>query len=258
MSLGAVLQQTGTACASGLGGLRRAMPWTAALCCVGALGMSAPGFCSFASKSLILGAAADEHLTAVYFVLLAAAVGVFFAAGLRVPYLAFFAAPAVERKVAVREAPWNMRIAMLATAALVVAAGVFPARLYALLPHPPDYQVYTLTHVVTQLQLLAFAGLAFAVLTALRVLPAPRAATHLDVDWIYRRLIPALGLPLLRGLVGLWNALLAGVRAAALPLLERGYRHHGATGLLARTWPTGSMALWVAALLGAALILYYL
>jgi len=258
MSLGAVLQQAGTACASGLGGLRRAMPWTAALCCVGALGMSAPGFCSFASKSLIISAAAEEHLQVVYFVLVAAATGVFFAAGLRVPYLTFFRAPAEERKVAVREAPWNMRVAMLATAALVVAIGVHPAGLYALLPSPPDYQAYTVTHVVTQLQLLAFAGLAFAVLTATRLLPAPKAAAHLDFDWVYRRLAPALGLPLLRVLVGAWNGALAGLRAAARPLLERGFRHHGSTGLLARTWPTGSMALWVAVLLGAALILYYL
>jgi multicomponent Na+:H+ antiporter subunit D len=35
-------------------------------------------------------------------------------------------------------------------------------------------------------------------------------------------------------------------------------RHHGNYGILARTWPTGSMVLWVAALLGVSLVFYYL
>jgi multicomponent Na+:H+ antiporter subunit D len=34
-------------------------------------------------------------------------------------------------------------------------------------------------------------------------------------------------------------------------------RHHGSQGILARTWPTGSMVLWVAVLLGVYLIMYY-
>ena len=42
-----------------------------------------------------------------------------------------------------------------------------------------------------------------------------------------------------------------------MPLLETAYRHHGSTGILARTSPTGSMAMWVAGLLAAALIIYY-
>jgi multicomponent Na+:H+ antiporter subunit D len=33
--------------------------------------------------------------------------------------------------------------------------------------------------------------------------------------------------------------------------------HYGPEGTLARAWPTGSMVLWVAILLGASLILYY-
>ena len=34
-------------------------------------------------------------------------------------------------------------------------------------------------------------------------------------------------------------------------------RHYGPEGTLARTWPTGSMVLWVTVLLAASLILYY-
>ena len=33
--------------------------------------------------------------------------------------------------------------------------------------------------------------------------------------------------------------------------------HHSPTGILARTWPTGSMVLWVAVLLGVYLLLYF-
>jgi multicomponent Na+:H+ antiporter subunit D len=36
------------------------------------------------------------------------------------------------------------------------------------------------------------------------------------------------------------------------------FRHHGPQGLLARTWPTGSMVLWVAVLLGAYLLAFLL
>ena len=34
-------------------------------------------------------------------------------------------------------------------------------------------------------------------------------------------------------------------------------RHHYADGILARTWTTGGMALWVALLLAAYLLVYY-
>ena len=35
-------------------------------------------------------------------------------------------------------------------------------------------------------------------------------------------------------------------------------RHHGPDGILARTWPTGSMAFWTTVMLAAYLILSYL
>jgi multicomponent Na+:H+ antiporter subunit D len=36
------------------------------------------------------------------------------------------------------------------------------------------------------------------------------------------------------------------------------YRTHGPQGPLARTWPTGSMVLWMAVLLGMTLVLAYI
>ena len=35
-------------------------------------------------------------------------------------------------------------------------------------------------------------------------------------------------------------------------------RHHGSYGVLARSWPTGSMVIWVAVMLGLSLTLYYI
>ena len=35
------------------------------------------------------------------------------------------------------------------------------------------------------------------------------------------------------------------------------HRHHGPDGILGRTWPTGTMALWATLMLGAYLILSY-
>jgi multicomponent Na+:H+ antiporter subunit D len=35
-------------------------------------------------------------------------------------------------------------------------------------------------------------------------------------------------------------------------------RHHGPEGILARTWPTGSMAFWTTVMLAAYLVLSYL
>ena len=40
--------------------------------------------------------------------------------------------------------------------------------------------------------------------------------------------------------------------------LEGVYRHHGPQGVFARSWPTGSTVMWVALLLGALLIVYYI
>jgi multicomponent Na+:H+ antiporter subunit D len=50
-----------------------------------------------------------------------------------------------------------------------------------------------------------------------------------------------------RGLLGQFSSLVA--------LL---FRYHGPSGALAKTWPTGSMALWVAVLLAVFVMAYYL
>jgi len=255
MSMGAVLLRTGTCKGSELGGLYRSMPLTMVFCCVGAASISAfPLFSGFVSKSLIVSATAENHHTIVYFVLLFASAGVFHHSGIKIPYFAFFAH---DRGWKVKEAPWPMLLAMGITAALCVGLGVFPQVLYAILPFDIEYVPYTTTHVITQLQLLMWSALAFSVLNWYRIYPPELRSTNLDTDWIYRRAIPAVGVPILRAVQAVWGGLLAAARAATLPILEVAFRHHGRGGVLGRTWPTGSMALWVAILLVAVLIVYY-
>jgi multicomponent Na+:H+ antiporter subunit D len=87
-----------------------------------------------------------------------------------------------------------MKWAMILFAALCIALGVQPGPLYEILPFArPDgselYHAYTYAHVINQLQLLLFSGLAFFVL--LGFLKRTMTIT-LDADWVYRRMFPGL------------------------------------------------------------------
>jgi multicomponent Na+:H+ antiporter subunit D len=256
MSIGAVLFRTGTAKASELGGLYKSMPLTAAFCIVGAASISAfPLFSGFVSKSLIMSATAENGYLWVWFMLLFASAGVVEHAGIKVPFFAFFGHDSGRR---VPEAPLSMLIAMGATAFLCVAIGIWPSALYAVLPFASDYAPYTTSHVVTQMQLLLLAILGVAVLMRTGLYPAEQRAINLDFDWIYRRALPALIAPIVSSGARIWKTLLGGSSSVVTGVVAQFSRHHGPQGILARTWPTGSMVLWVAAILGVSLVVYYL
>jgi multicomponent Na+:H+ antiporter subunit D len=255
MSVGAVLHRTGTALGTELGGLYKSMPFTTGFCIVGAASISAfPLFSGFISKSMILSAAAHEGYNVVWLVLVFASAGVFHHSGIKIPFFAFFAHDSGKR---VKEAPWNMLIAMAIAAALCIGIGVYPSALYNILPFPVDFVPYTASHVLSQLQLLLFSALAFTVLIRTGIYPPEMRSTNLDSDWFYRRLgrfIQHVAYPL-------GSSTYTGFRRVAMHRAERFvtrlYRHHGPQGVLARTWPTGSMVLWVAVLLGGYLLLYF-
>jgi multicomponent Na+:H+ antiporter subunit D len=256
MSMGAVLLRTGKINGSQLGGLYKSMPWTTGFCIVGAASISAfPLFSGFVSKSLILTAAAENGHWITWTVLLFASAGVFHHSGIKIPYFAFFAH---DSGIRVKEAPWNMLIAMALTAFLCIAIGVYPAPLYAILPFPVDFAPYTASHVITQLQLLMFSALAFAVLMRTGLYPPELRSVNLDSDWLYRRALPA-------G-IGAMVAWLTAVRrdaiAFSIRLFDRFmvvvFHYHGPHGVLARTWPIGGGAIWVLVLLAGFLIIYYL
>jgi multicomponent Na+:H+ antiporter subunit D len=255
MSMGAVLFRTGTIKASELGGLYKSMPYTAAFCIVGALSISAfPLFSGFVSKSMILTAAADEGYWITSLVLLFASAGVLDHSGIKIPFFAFFAH---DSGIRCQEAPNNMLWAMGVTAFLCVAIGVFPAPLYGLLPFPVDYEPYTTTHVITMLQLLVFSVLAFTVLFRTGLYPPELPSVNLDWDWTYRKLLPAIVRRIVEQDRRLRPNLIGATERRVKALSAWVYRHHGPQGRLARTWPTGSMVLWVAVLLAACLIFYY-
>ena len=256
MSVGAVLLRTGTSKASELGGLCRTMPRTALFCLIGAASISAfPLFSGFVTKSLIMDETANEHYPIIWAILVFASAGVLSHSGIKIPYFTFFGHDSGLRP---KEAPWNMQLAMGITAFLCIFIGVYPDPLYALLPYDVVYKPYTTNHVIAQLQLLCFALLAFAVLMRSGIHPPEIRAVNLDVDWIYRRLIPKLYRPI-AALIGLiWTAL----SEAALKNLGQFqnllYRWHSPETGMARVRPTGAMVIWVAILLAATLIASYL
>lgn len=255
MSMGAVLLRAGTVNGSQLGGLYKSMPWTTGFCIVGAASISAfPLFSGFVSKSLILTAAAENGHWITWTVLLFASAGVFHHSGIKIPYFAFFAH---DSGIRVKEAPWNMLLAMAITASLCIGIGVYPAPLYALLPYPVDFEPYTASHVITQLQLLMFSALAFSVLMRTGLYPPELRLVNLDTDWVYRRALPAV----IGGIVAWLTAVRQDAIAASVRVFDRFmvfvFHYHGPHGVLARTWPIGGAVIWVLVLLAGFLIVYY-
>jgi multicomponent Na+:H+ antiporter subunit D len=252
MSVGAVLFRTGTSKASELGGLYRTMPRTAMFCLVGAASISAfPLFSGFVTKSLIMDAAASEHYPIIWAILVFASAGVLSHSGIKIPYFTFFAHDSGLRP---KEAPVHMQMAMGITAFLCIGIGVYPDPLYALLPYPVEYHPYTTAHVVGQMQLLCFALLAFAVLMRTGFHPPEIRAINLDTDWVYRRFLPRV-LARVAGVFGrIWAALAAQVERSLAVAIALLYRLHGPETGVSRVMRTGAMSIWIAVILGVALL----
>lgn len=262
MSVGAVMYRTGTAKAKELGGLYKSMPWTTFFCIIGAASISAfPLFSGFVSKSMVLTAASNNHMTIIWLMLLFASAGVLHHSGIKIPFSAFFAHDKGHR---VKEAPFHMLLAMGITAFLCVFIGVFYQPLYHILPFPKVamntaiFAPYTTGHVVTQVQLLMWALLAFVVLWRTGLYPAKTNTINLDFDWTYRR-----GLPILvndiqtRGRT-LWHGFLGVVQGILGGFLQQIRMHYGPQGVFGRTAQTGAIAFWAALFLGLYVLFYYL
>ncbi len=256
MSMGAVMHMTGKTKASELGGLWRTMPWTTGLCIIGAASISAvPFFNAFVSKSMIMSALLDAHHYWIWPVMLFASAGVVEHAGIKIPFFAFFAH---DSGIRTREPPRNMLAAMGIAAFLCIFIGIYPDALYRLLPHDYAYNPYDATHILTQLQLLCFAIGAVVAFQLWKIYPAEIPSVNIDADWLYRRgaarVVRATG-----NAVRTADAVL---RSSVLGVVDRtmrgAFRSHGPRGILARTWPSGSMVLWVSILLAGFLIFQFL
>ncbi len=255
MTMGSVLHMTGRMNGSDLGGLYKSMPMTTVFCIVGAASISAfPLFSGFVSKSMVMVAALEEGHGVVWLMLLFASAGVFHHAGIKIPYFAFFAHDAGIRT---GEPPLNMRAAMALAAVLCVAIGSYPAPLYALLPFPVDYEPFTVSHVLSQVQLLFFGALAFVWLNLTGLYPPELRSINIDAEWFYRRLAPRLALSIGAMIANADRALRREFLDGLDNAIETVRRYCGPEGYLARTRSTGSATLWVAILLGATLIIYY-
>lgn len=265
MSMGAVLYRTGTTKASELGGLYKSMPWTTLFCIIGAMSISAfPLFSGFAAKSLTMSAVGHEHYKIVWLMLLFASAGVLEHSGIKIPYFAFFAHDSGKR---VKEAPFNMLLAMGLAAFICIAVGlpaIIPGLgyewLYGLLPYQEEamnYEPFTLGHILTQMQLLVLAIFAFIVLKRFGLYPAEKNATVLDTDWVYRK--AGFGFAGWAGAV--WTKLGPAMTAIFFKLSGRAYDRIEDTfsprGELARGGLNGAAAIWTATVLGFVLLLAF-
>ena len=253
MSAGSVLLMSGgVRRCTDLGGLFKTMPYTATMGIIGALAISSFPFTSgFISKSMIAQGAADQHMFWVWMGLAAASAGVFLHAGIKYPWYVFFQKDSGLR---LKEPPLSMKLSMGLFAFLCIGLGVYPEPLYAILPYPVDYVPYTTGHVVTMLQLLLFSGLAFFIM-----LPYMKRTltVTLDFDWLYRKLFKLAAREAADRTAAAHTAAFEDADKRLGQLIARIFRAHGPNGILARTWSTGGMALWAAALLAMSLLFYY-
>jgi multicomponent Na+:H+ antiporter subunit D len=252
MTMGAVLYRVGNINGSDLGGLYKTMPKTAILCIVGASSISAfPLFSGFVSKSMVMAAMIEEGYDYLWLALLFASAGVFHHAGIKIPYFAFFAH---DSGIRTREAPLNMLIAMGIAAILCISIGSQPQYLYALLPWQVDYWPFDTTHVLAQLQLLFFSALAFVWLNKQGLYPPELHSVNIDAEWLYRKPLPAMARFVNRSATLLGNGL-NNVFQMRLQWMRKILKRSPLSGYhLASSWPTGSMVLWIAVILGSYLL----
>ena len=223
---------------------------------MGASSISAfPFFSGFVSKSMVMAEAAHAGYLVVWLMLLFASAGVFHHAGIKIPFFAFFAH---DSGIRCREAPPNMLVAMGIAATLCVGIGCFPGLLYSMLPYPVEYEPYTATHVVQQWQILFFSALAFAALKLTGIYPPELRSVNLDVDWFYRRLLPASVGVVRRHGAAVMDAILTAAKGGVRMVVVLLHVLHGPQGAFARTWLTSSNVAITILLLTACLILFYL
>ncbi len=260
MTLGAVQLRLGTTKASELGGLHRTMPWTALACLAGSASMAAlPFLAGYTSKTMITTAAeSGPGLFAVWMLLLFASAGGLMMSGIKVPFMTFFARDSGKRP---EEAPFNMLLAMGLGAGLCLIIGLYPGWFYALLPFRDQAQeflvqdLFSMSHVLQQLQLLVFAGLAFMVVWWVRAYPKEQPGVILDVEWLWRKAGPVAGRAMAgplrkvgRIVSGLTSATIGGIQAATRQVFA-------ADGVVSRKVPLSATAIWAVLILGLVLVI---
>lgn len=259
MGAGVILRQLGTTNAPQLGGdLWRRVPKTTLCILIGAAAsMGVPFTSSFITKSIVLTGLAEIDLGLLWALMLVCSAAVVLNAGGRFPWLALFAPPsdptAQPHSDNMTDPKGLTLAAMTGTAMVCLIFGWVPGWFYTLLPYPAAYHPYSTGHILEQVQILGVAG---AMFWFTRHFFYPQRGITLDTDWVLR-------VPLLRG----WKLFLhvlgrsyAWTTAMTLNSRMRSYMLiftlHGPRGILARSWPTGSIALWVALMLASYILVY--
>jgi multicomponent Na+:H+ antiporter subunit D len=177
MTAGVVVARTGTERLDDLGGLARHLPITALAFTIAALSIAGfPGFNGFVSKGMLTVAAHEEHLTVIYYLLLAAGVGTFMSF-IKFGYYAFFRE--AQGPIDVEWSARGQQVAMLGVAVLLVFFGLFPQSLFAVLPGSTAHaHPFTTGHIMEGLILAALGLIGFALVKR----PLSRVHHVPDVD----------------------------------------------------------------------------
>ncbi|MGA2934567.1 MAG: Na(+)/H(+) antiporter subunit D [Methanomicrobiales archaeon] len=212
MVVGVIIWKTGHNTLSRLGGLQRKMPVTAIAFWVAAFSISGmPLFNGFISKGMVLLAA--EHTNLWLWVLLEIASFGTFLSFLKLGYFAFLRPGDTEAS----DPPLPMQAAMIGTAILCIAIGVYPAILYPILPVHIAFQAYDPLHVAETLLILGAAAAFF--FTVGKRLLEPHDTRLRDADVLYRAAGKAL-VTVAGGLQSAFRAIYHGAKGAAVHGLD--------------------------------------
>ena len=210
---------------------------------------------------MTLSAAFGTHETWLFIGLLIASAGVVDHSGIKIPFFAFFAHDSGKR---CEEAPTNMLLAMGAAAFICIFIGIYPQPLYDILPFKvrrhgwKRWHNYSSAHVITSLQLLLFAALAFVMLMKFRLYPPEIRSINLDTDVLSRRLFPRV----LRGVgtmvMRVWSHSILSVKAGIHSSVQRIGQNHRPHSLLGEPWSIGESAIWAASGLAVLFVLGFM
>tara|TARA_B100000609_G_C17110330_1_gene379430 strand:- start:309 stop:917 length:609 start_codon:yes stop_codon:yes gene_type:complete len=193
-----------------------------------------------------MSGAGKEHYQFIWLILVFASAGVLSHSGIKVPYFTFFHHDSGKRP---EEAPLHMLLAMGLTSILCIYIGIFPDNLYAIMPFQVKYEPYTFEHILTQLQLLCFAILAFYILSKLNQLPSETRSINLDFDWTYRVFLPSIIGKLLIFLEAAERKGLKLFNKSSRSFIDKVYHVSGPEGVMTRILTSGTMVLFIAIVL---------
>jgi multicomponent Na+:H+ antiporter subunit D len=260
MCMGAIQLRLGTTKATELGGLHRTMPWTTLACLIGAASISAvPFFAGYSTKAMIMTSAeGGTGLYVVWLMLLFASAGVLEHSGIKIPFFAFFSHDSGKRP---KEAPFNMILAMGLSCALLMAIGLSPGWFYQLLPFRDraiDYlalDLFSNAHMIQQVELLAFAVLAFMVLRWFRLYPPEQPGVILDAEWIWRKGLPRLGAVLQRPTAAPGRSVSGLISSTGKRVVGLARQVFAEGGLVSRKLPLAGTAVWTLGILGLVIVI---